>query len=77
MTTISTESDLATLINVFTVEPGNQLRLIEIPMDATEVSVRRAPGRPLSQHRRHKGHDVRTADDFQECVGPLLPPAPN
>jgi Uncharacterized enzyme involved in biosynthesis of extracellular polysaccharides len=33
-----------TLINVFTVEPHNQQRLIELLTQATEQSVRNAPG---------------------------------
>jgi quinol monooxygenase YgiN len=33
-----------TLINVFTVEPTNQRRLIDLLTDATERSVRYAPG---------------------------------
>ena len=44
MTTISTKDDVITLINVFTVEQANQRRLIELLTEATEVSVRRAPG---------------------------------
>ena len=44
MTTISTKSEVITLINVFTVEPANQRRLVELLTEATEVSVRRAPG---------------------------------
>ena len=44
MTTISAKSDVVTLINVFTVEPANQRRLVELLTEATEVSVRRAPG---------------------------------
>ena len=44
MTRISTKSPVITLINVFTVEPANQQRLIELLTEATEVSVRRAPG---------------------------------
>jgi hypothetical protein len=43
MTTISAKSDVVTLINVFTVEPANQRRLVELLTQATEVSVRRAP----------------------------------
>ena len=44
MTRISTQNGMITLINVFTVEPANQRRLIELLTEATEVSVRRAPG---------------------------------
>ncbi len=57
MTTISTKSEVITLINVFTVEPANQRRLIELLTEATEVSVCRAPG--------HKGHDVRAVAEHR------------
>ena len=54
MTTISAKSDVMTLINMFTVEPANQRRLVELLTEVTEVSVRRAPGlcfcQPPSQH---------------------------
>ncbi len=44
MTQISTTSSVVTLINVFTVDPTNQQRLVELLTRATEVSVRHAPG---------------------------------
>ena len=44
MITISTKRDVITLINVFTVEPTNQRRLVELLTEATEVTVRRSPG---------------------------------
>ena len=44
MTTISPNRKLVTLINVFTVEPRNQQKLIELLARATETSVRHAPG---------------------------------
>lgn len=63
MTHISTKSSVVTLINVFTIEPANQRRLVDLLTEATEVSVRRGTGlyfrEPSSQHRRHEGHDVR------------------
>jgi quinol monooxygenase YgiN len=59
MTTISTKSAVITLINVFTVEPANQLRLIELLTEATEVSVRQAPGFvSASLHRSTDGTKV-------------------
>jgi quinol monooxygenase YgiN len=59
MTTISTKGDVITLINVFTVEPANQWRLIELLTKATEVSVRRAPGFvSASLHRSRDGTKV-------------------
>jgi quinol monooxygenase YgiN len=44
MTTISPSRKLITLINVFTVEPANQERLLDLLARATETSVRHAPG---------------------------------
>jgi quinol monooxygenase YgiN len=55
MTTISAQRSLITLINVFTVEPANQQRLIELLTEATEVSVRRAPG--FVSASLHRGTD--------------------
>ncbi len=81
MITISTKSDIITLINVFTVEPANQRRLIELLTQATEVSVRRAPGFvSASLHRSTDGTKVtmyaqwRSIGDYQamrQDPGPL------
>ncbi len=72
MTTISTKSEVITLINVFTVEPANQRRLIELLTEATEVSVCRAPGFVSAiLHRSTDGTKVtmyaqwRSIDDYQ------------
>ena len=72
MTTISAKSDVMTLIKVFTVEPANQRRLVELLTEATEVSVRRAPGFvSASLHRSTDGTKVtmyaqwRSIDDYQ------------
>ncbi len=58
------------LINVFTVEPANQGRLVELLTQATEASVRQAPGFLSSVlHRSLDGTKVtmyarwRSADD--------------
>jgi quinol monooxygenase YgiN len=71
MTTISTKGDV-TPINVFTVDPANQRRLIELPTEAAEVSVRRAPGFvSASLHRSTDGTKVtmyaqwRSIDHYQ------------
>jgi quinol monooxygenase YgiN len=81
MTTISAKSDVVTLINVFTVEPANQRRLVELLTQATEVSVRRAPGFvSASLHRSIDGTKVtmyaqwRSIDHYQamrQDTGPL------
>src|SRR5438132_14091410 len=72
MTTISAKSDVMTVINVFTVEPANQRRLVELLTEATEISVRRAPGFvSASLHRSTDGTKVtmyaqwRSIDDYQ------------
>jgi len=72
MTTISANSPVITLINVFTVEPANQRRLIELLAEATNVSVRRAPGFvSASLHRGTDGTKVtmyaqwRSIDEYQ------------
>ena len=44
MTTISKDTKLVTFINVFTVEPANQQRLVSLLARATETSVRHARG---------------------------------
>jgi quinol monooxygenase YgiN len=72
MTTISVNRKLVTLINVFTVEPGNQQRLIELLTRATETSVRHALGFVSSSlHRGLDGTKVtmyaqwRSIEDYQ------------
>ena len=44
MTTISKDNDVVTLINVFTVEPENQQRLVDMLVEATEKMMRNLPG---------------------------------
>ncbi|MBP3963190.1 MULTISPECIES: antibiotic biosynthesis monooxygenase family protein [Paenibacillus] len=44
MTQISMNNPILTFINVFTVEPENQNRLVELLTSATDVSVRYAKG---------------------------------
>ncbi|CAM4292867.1 quinol monooxygenase YgiN [Paenibacillus endophyticus] len=44
MTQISPDHQVLTFINVFTVDPENQLRLVELLTQATEGSVQYAPG---------------------------------
>src|SRR5258708_22720802 len=82
MTRISAQSGVITLINVFTVEPVNQRRLIELLTEATEVSVRRAQGFvSASLHRSTDGTKVtmyaqwRSIDDYQ-AMRRYPPPLP-
>ena len=44
MTTISKTAEIVTLINVFTVAPENQQRLVEMLVEATEKTMRYLPG---------------------------------
>jgi quinol monooxygenase YgiN len=69
---ISMNSGVITLIHVFTVEPANQRRLVELLTEATEVSVRQAPGFvSASLHRSTDGTKVtmyaqwRSIDEYQ------------
>lgn len=44
MITISKDNHVVTLINVFTVEPGNQQRLVKLLVEATEKTMKNLPG---------------------------------
>jgi heme-degrading monooxygenase HmoA len=44
MVTISKDNKLVTLINVFTVEPTNQQRLVDLLVQATEKMMKNVPG---------------------------------
>lgn len=44
MTQITQNSDVVTLINVFTVEPQDQQRLVDLLGEATESDIERMPG---------------------------------
>jgi quinol monooxygenase YgiN len=44
MTTISRENKVATLINVFTVEPENQQKLADMLVEATEKTMKHVEG---------------------------------
>src|SRR5215469_325525 len=72
MTQISTKNSVVTLINVFTVDPANQQRLVELLTRATEISVRHAPGFvSASLHRSTDGTKVtmyaqwRSVEDYE------------
>jgi len=72
MITISSKANLLTLVNVFTVEPANQRRLVELLTEATESSVGQALGfASASLDRSMDGTKVtmyaqwRSIDDYQ------------
>ena len=59
MTTISKGADLTTFINVFTVDPANQARLVDLLIKVTDGYVRPAPGFiSASLHRSLDGTKV-------------------
>ena len=70
--TLSNDAKLVTFINVFTVEPANQQRLVDLLAHATVASVRHAPGFvSATLHRSLDGTKVtmyaqwRTIEDYQ------------
>ena len=81
MTAISPGTKVVTFINVFTVEPSDQVKLIELLTNATERSVRHAPGFvSASLHRSLDGAKVtmyaqwRSIEDYEAMradPGPL------
>lgn len=73
MTTISKDNKIPTLINVFTVDPANQQKLVELLTLATESSVRKMQGFISSVlHRSIDGTKVtmyaqwRSLEDYQK-----------
>jgi hypothetical protein len=73
MITISSKANLITLINVFTVEPANQRRLVELLTEATESSVGQAPGSPTAPLRSKAGSasDVMGGGQFWTPIPPI------
>jgi heme-degrading monooxygenase HmoA len=75
MTTISTESDLVTLINVFTVAPERQQELLDVLIEATEQVMRFQPGFVSANlHKSLDGQHVanyaqwRSVEDFEAML---------
>jgi heme-degrading monooxygenase HmoA len=72
MSTIDKNTDLMTLVNVFTVKPENQEKLVTLLTDATEQVMRNLPGFVSANiHRSLDGKRVvnyaqwKSDDDFQ------------
>jgi quinol monooxygenase YgiN len=72
MTVIARHPKLVTFINVFTVDPENQQRLVDLLTRVTETSVRHAPGFVSSSlHRSLDGTKVtmyaqwRSIEDYE------------
>jgi quinol monooxygenase YgiN len=72
MVTISKDAKVATLINVFTVDPANQQKLVDMLVEATEKTMKNIPGFVSANiHKSTDGNRVvnyaqwRSARDFQ------------
>lgn len=60
MSTIDKNADLMTLVNVFTVKPENQEKLVTLLTEATEQVMRNLPGfKGGGRSRRVRSHRVR------------------
>ena len=75
MTTISTEQDVTTLVNVFTVRPENQQRLVDVLAEAAET-MKTIHGYVSSNlHKSLDGKKVvnyvqwESAEDFEAMLG--------
>jgi quinol monooxygenase YgiN len=73
MATITKALDVLTLVNVFTVKPEDQQKLVQLLIDATEQTMKHLPGFvSASVHRSHDGKRVvnyaqwRSQKDFDE-----------
>jgi quinol monooxygenase YgiN len=75
MAQIATDNDVVTLINVFSVSPENQQRLVDLLVEATRTTMRHIPGFvSASIHKSADGARVtnyaqwRSAADFQAML---------
>jgi quinol monooxygenase YgiN len=64
MTMIQPGQPLVTLINVFTVEPENQARLVDLLVEATEQVMRHIPG--FVSANIHRGLDGRHVANYAQ-----------
>lgn len=76
MASISQNHDVVTLINVFTVSPENQQRLVDLLVEATESVICKQPGYVSANiHKSLDGTKVtnyaqwRSVEDFQRMLG--------
>ena len=69
MVTISKDNDVVTLINVFTVAPEDQQRLVDVLADATQAVMRQPTRLRLGEHpqesRRYAGHQLRAVAEYE------------
>lgn len=75
MATIAMENPVVTLINVFTVDPANQQRLVDMLVEATEGIMKNLPGFVSANiHKSADGVRVvnyaqwRSRDDFEAAM---------
>lgn len=75
MTNIAKDKPVVTLINVFTVEPENQQRLIDVLVEATQAVMNKLPGYVSANiHRGLDGRHVanyaqwRSVEDFEAML---------
>ena len=75
VTTISTEQDVLTLVNVFTVAPEDQQRLLDVLVEATEGVMNKLPGFVSANlHKSLDGNRVtnyaqwRSREDFEAML---------
>ncbi len=80
VSTISKTDDITTLINVFTVEPENQQRLVELIVEATEELASKLPafisanihksldGTQVVNYAQWKSEAVKSLDELGEIV---------
>ena len=64
MVAIAKDNDVVTLINVFTVAPEDQERLVDVLVDATRVVMRRQPG--FVSASIHKSLDGTRVTDYAQ-----------
>ena len=76
MASISENQDVVTLINVFTVDPENQQRLVDLLVEATEDVICKQPGYVSANiHKSLDGTKVtnyaqwKSVEDFQRMFG--------
>ena len=75
MVNIASGNDVVTLINVFTVSPENQQKLVDMLLEATQATMRHVPGFvSASIHKSADGTRVanyaqwRRAEDFEAML---------
>jgi quinol monooxygenase YgiN len=68
MVTIAKDKDVVTLINVFTVAPEDQQRLVDVLVDATQTVMRKQPG--FISANIHRSLDGTTVTNYAQWRRP-------